>query len=67
VYSLFVLACLCHYYLSALDLNDTECTEEGELFGCQGEDQGQAEKGKSSILDTYLILFTYFACFIKVY
>jgi hypothetical protein len=33
-----------------------------EVFGCQEEDQGQAEKGKPSILDAYLILFTYFAC-----
>jgi hypothetical protein len=48
-------------------LNDTKSTDEGEVFGYQGEGQGQAEKGKPSILDTYLILFTYFACFIKVY
>jgi hypothetical protein len=67
VYVLFVLAYLCRYYLSVLDSNDTESIEEGEVFGYQGEDQGQAEKGKPPILDTYLILFTYFACFIKVY
>jgi hypothetical protein len=29
------------------------------------EDQGQANQGKPSILDAYLILFTYFACFLK--
>jgi hypothetical protein len=54
--------------LPALDSNDTECAEEGEVFEYQEEeDQGQANQGKPSILDAYLILFTYFACFIKVY
>jgi hypothetical protein len=62
---LFMLAYLCRYYLPALDSNDTECTEEGEVFEYKEEDQGQADQGKPSILDTYLILFT--ACFIKVY
>jgi hypothetical protein len=55
------------FHLSAINSNDNECTEEGEVFDYQGEDQGQADQGKPSILDTYLILFTYFACFIKVY
>jgi hypothetical protein len=36
--------------------NDTESTEEGEVFGYQSEDQGQAEKGKPSKLVAYLIL-----------
>jgi hypothetical protein len=51
-----------------LDTNDIECTEEGEVLKYQEEeDHGQANQGKPSILDTYLILFTYFVCFIKVY
>jgi hypothetical protein len=55
------------YYLPAIESNE-ECTEEGEVYKYQEEeDQGQATQGKPSILDTYLILFTYFACFIKVY
>jgi hypothetical protein len=45
---LVVLAYLYRYYFSPLDLNDTECTKEGEVFEYQGEDQGQAEKGKPS-------------------
>jgi hypothetical protein len=49
-----MLVYLCRYYLSALDSNDTKSIEEGKVFGYQGEDQGQAEKGKPSILDTYL-------------
>jgi hypothetical protein len=49
-----------------LDSNDTECTEKGEVPEYQEEeDQGQANQGKPSILDTYLILFTYSACFHK--
>jgi hypothetical protein len=52
------LVCL-HAYVcycsSALDSNDPECTEEGETFEYQEEgDQGQAKKGKPSILDAYL-------------
>jgi hypothetical protein len=51
-----------------IESNDVECTEEGEVFEYQEEeDQGQANQGKPSILDAYLILFTYFACFLKVY
>jgi hypothetical protein len=54
--------------LPAIESNNTECNEEGEVFEYQEkEDQGQANQGKPSIIDTYLILFTYFACFIKVY
>jgi hypothetical protein len=49
-------------------LNDPECTEEGEIFEYQEEgDQGQAEKGKPSKLDSYLILVLLIACFINVY
>jgi hypothetical protein len=65
-----VCACLfivCYFFLSALDSNDTENIEEGKVSEYQGEDEGQADQGKPSIHDTYLILFTYFACFIKVY
>jgi hypothetical protein len=66
-----VYACLliiCYFFLSAIESNDTEYTKEGEVYEYQEEeDQGQANQGKPSILDTYLILFTYFACFIKVY
>jgi hypothetical protein len=43
-----MLAYLYCYYLPALDLNDAECTEEGEVFEYQGEDQGQADQGKPS-------------------
>jgi hypothetical protein len=35
-----MLAYLYRYYLPTLDSNDTECTEEGEVFEYQGEDQG---------------------------
>jgi hypothetical protein len=51
-----MLAYLYHYYLPALDSNDTECTEEGEVFEYQGEDQGQADQGKPSKLVASLIL-----------
>jgi hypothetical protein len=58
---------LCVSIFPAIESNE-ECAEEGEVFEYQEEeDQGQATQGKPSILDTYLILFTYFACFIKVY
>jgi hypothetical protein len=51
----------------AIESNE-ECAEEGEVFEYQEEeDQGLANQDKPSILDAYLILFTYFACFIKVY
>jgi hypothetical protein len=58
----YILLCL-----PALDSIDTKRTEEGEVFDYQEEDQGQVDQGKPSKLDSYLILFTYFACFIKVY
>jgi hypothetical protein len=48
VCDLFVLVCLFCYLLSTLDSNDTGFSEEGEVFGYQGEYQGQAEKGKPS-------------------
>jgi hypothetical protein len=51
-----MLAYLYHSYLSALDSNDTECTEEEEVFEYQGEDQGQADQGKPSELVASLIL-----------
>jgi hypothetical protein len=44
------------YYLPALDSNDTESTEEGEVFDYQREDQGQANQGKPSKLVASLIL-----------
>jgi hypothetical protein len=64
-----VYACLLSLFLlPAIESNDTECTEEGEVYEYQEEeDQGQANQGKPSILDAYLILFTYFAHFLKVY
>jgi hypothetical protein len=58
----------CLLFLPVIESNDTECTEEGELYEYQEEeDQGQANQGKPSILVAYLNLFTYFACFSKVY
>jgi hypothetical protein len=62
-----MFACLYLLYLPALDLNDTEYTEEGEVFEYQEEDQGQAEKGKPSKLVAYLILVLLNASFINVY
>jgi hypothetical protein len=60
------LLIVCYFFLPAIESNDTECTEEGEVYKYQEkEDQGQANQGKPSILDAYLILFTYFACFLK--
>jgi hypothetical protein len=45
------------YCLSALDSNDPECTEEGEIFEYQEEeDLGQANQGKPSKLVAYLIV-----------
>jgi hypothetical protein len=38
------------YYLLALDSNDTEFTEEGEVFEYHEEDQGQAIKASHLIL-----------------
>jgi hypothetical protein len=57
----------CLLFLPAIDSNDNECTEEGEVYEYQEEeDQGKANQGKPSILHAYLILIIYFACFIKV-
>jgi hypothetical protein len=67
VHGLIVLAYLCRYYLSVLGSNDTESIEEGKVFDYQGEDQGQADQGKPSKLDSYLNLVLLIACFIKVY
>jgi hypothetical protein len=66
---LCMIACLLSLFiLQAIESNDTECTGEGEVYEYQEEeDQGQANQGKPSILDAYLILLIYFACFIKVY
>jgi hypothetical protein len=41
VCSLFVI------FLPAIESNDTECTEEGEVFDYQEEDQGQAIKASN--------------------
>jgi hypothetical protein len=61
----FLAYCLL-FLLPVIESNDTKCTEEGEVYEYQEEeDQGQANQGKPSILDAYLILFTYFACFLK--
>jgi hypothetical protein len=41
--------------LPAIESNDTECNEEGEVYEYQEEeDQGLAKQGKPSILDAYL-------------
>jgi hypothetical protein len=64
VYACMLIVC---YFFSAIESNE-ECAEEGEVFEYQEEeDQGLANQGKPSILDAYLILLTYFACFIKDY
>jgi hypothetical protein len=56
------------FLLPAIESNDTECNDEGEVYEYQEEeDQGLTNQGKPSILDAYLILFTYFAYFLKVY
>jgi hypothetical protein len=52
VYDCLLIAC---YFLPAIESNDAECTEEGEVFEYQEEeDQGQANQGKPSKLDAYL-------------
>jgi hypothetical protein len=54
--------------LPAIESNDTDCNEEGEVYEYQEEeDQGIANQGKPSILDAYLIPFTYLACFLNLY
>jgi hypothetical protein len=41
--------------LPVIESNDTECTEESEVYDYQEEeDHGQANQGKPSILDAYL-------------
>jgi hypothetical protein len=68
VCGLCIHVCLLYVIIFLTIESNDECAEEGEIFEYQEEeDQGQANQGKPSILDTYLILFTYFACFIKVY
>jgi hypothetical protein len=53
------------FLLPAIELNDTECNEEGEVYEYQEEeDQGQADQGKPSKLDSYLILVLLIACFV---
>jgi hypothetical protein len=53
--------------LPTIDSNENECTEEGEVFEYQDENQGQADKGKPSKLVAYLILDLLNASFINVY
>jgi hypothetical protein len=54
-----ILVCLHAYILlllPAIDSNENECTEEGEIFEYrEEEDQGQANQGKPSKLVAYLI------------
>jgi hypothetical protein len=51
-----MLVCLLGVTFSpAIDSNDIECTEEGEVLDYQEEDQGQADQGKPSKLVAYLI------------
>jgi hypothetical protein len=52
VYDCLLIAC---YFFPAIESKDVECTEEGEVYEYQEEeDQGQATQGKPSILDAYL-------------
>jgi hypothetical protein len=51
VYACILIVC---YYFPAIESNE-ECTEEGEIFEYQEEeDQGQADQGKPSKLVAYL-------------
>jgi hypothetical protein len=50
-----------------IDSNEKECIEERGIFEYQEEDEGQAKKGKPSIIVAYLILVLLIACFINVY
>jgi hypothetical protein len=50
-----------------IDSNENECTEEGEVFEYQEEDQEQANQGKPSKLVAYLILVLFIAYSINVY
>jgi hypothetical protein len=65
VCGLFVQVCLFCYLLPTLDSNDTRFSKRVEIFEYQEEDQGQADQGKPSKLDSYLILVLLIACFIK--
>jgi hypothetical protein len=48
VYACLLIGCC---FLPAIESNDVECTEEGEVFEYQEEeDQGQANQGKPSTL-----------------
>jgi hypothetical protein len=54
VHCVCLLAYWLLFLLLAIESNNTESTGEGEVFGYPGQDQGQAKKGKPSILDAYL-------------
>jgi hypothetical protein len=56
------LRAYCVNLLSALDSNDAGFSGEGEAFEYQEEDQGQANQGKPSKLDSYMILVLLIAC-----
>jgi hypothetical protein len=63
-----MLVCLlCVIIFLAIESND-ECAEEGEVSEYKEEEnQGQANQGKPSILDAYLLLFIYLHVFLQVY
>jgi hypothetical protein len=54
------LLIVCHFFLPAIESNDTECNEEGEVYEYQEEeDQGLATQGKPStccISESYMSL-----------
>jgi hypothetical protein len=54
------------FLLPAIESNNTECNEEGEVYEYQEEeDQGLANQGKPSKLDAYLNPIHLFALFHK--
>jgi hypothetical protein len=56
------------YYLPAIDSNENKCTQEGEIFEYQEEeDQGQANQGNPSKHVAYMIPVLFIAWFIMVY
>jgi hypothetical protein len=56
-----------HYFFSVIESNE-ECTEEGEVYEHQDEeDQGQANQGKPSKIVAYLIPILLIAWFITVF
>jgi hypothetical protein len=61
VCSLFVIS------LPAIESNDTECTEEGEVFDFKEKTRDKPLKASHLNLMHIWILFTYFACFIMFY